>query len=306
MKSNKRLKKNFDALIFIDTNIYLDFYRSREKSFEASMIQHIDDNHDKIICSDQVYMEFKKNRQKIILESLRRVIAPDWSGFAVPAFMFDAVQVKMIQKKKDEIKDQVNKLKDRVKEVLKNPINKDQVYQCFQRILKDKTSYYLGRDNKLRHQIRNLARKRFCLGYPPRKDKDTSIGDAINWEWIIQCAVKSGKNIIIVSRDSDYGIVYESETILNDWLKHEFQERVSQKRKIILTDRLSNAFKLTNVVISKEEEKQEEKMISDIKEDLFGVSVAPQILVEGDSDIERWKKIDEAFQSIKIQANKQR
>ena len=45
--------------------------------------------------------------------------------------------------------------------------------------------------------------------YRHRKKNDTSIGDAINWEWIVHCAENSNAAIHIVSRDSDYGVVFD-------------------------------------------------------------------------------------------------
>jgi hypothetical protein len=146
--------------------------------------------------------------------------------------------------------------------LLHNPATQDSIYQCLKRLLKDDALYHLGRSNKIRYRLRHLARKRFTLGYPPRKNTDNSIGDAVNWEWIIHCAITSKKNIIIVSRDSDYGIQFEDRRIINDWLKHEFKERVSQKRKIFLTDKLSEAFKKIGIKISKKEEDQENKIIN--------------------------------------------
>ena len=116
----------------------------------------------------------------------------------------------------------------------------------------------------MRFTIRNLARKRFVLGYPPRKPNDTSIGDAINWEWIVHCATESGKHVVIVTRDSDYGISYDGKFFLNDWLRQEFSERVSQTRKLVLTDRLAEAFKLVSVKVSQQAVEQEQKVLSEI------------------------------------------
>ena len=101
------------------------------------------------------------------------------------------------------------------------------------------------------------------LGYPPRKKNDSSIGDAINWEWLIQCAKDSGKDIILVTRDSDYGEIYNNESFLNDWLLQEFKERVSMKRKIFITTRLAEAFKKVSLVVTEEMEKEEERIIQE-------------------------------------------
>ena len=104
------------------------------------------------------------------------------------------------------------------------------------------------------------------LGFPPRKKDDNSIGDAINWEWIVQCAVSSGKDIILVSRDSDFGCSYNGKYHLNDWLKQEFQERVGSEKKIVLIANLGKAFQMVNLPVT-EEMIQEEDSINKLKFD---------------------------------------
>ena len=111
--------------------------------------------------------------------------------------------------------------------------------------------------------MRKLARKRFVLGYPPRKKEDNSIGDAVNWEWIIRCAERSGKDIVIVTRDTDYGVFYGGKAVVNDWLKQEFKERVSRRRNIYLSDKLYQAFKMISLTVSKEMAEEEERLIAE-------------------------------------------
>jgi hypothetical protein len=66
---------------------------------------------------------------------------------------------------------------------------------------------------------------------------------------------------MIVSRDNDYGITIGEEGILNDWLKKEFKERVSRKRKILLTQKLTVALKKLDEIVRPEDEREEEKVI---------------------------------------------
>ena len=144
-----------------------------------------------------------------------------------------------------------------------NPQRNDPVFKTLSRVFRYGGAYNLSRNKKIRFAVRNLARKRFILGYPPRKQNDTSIGDAVNWEWIIECAKSSGKDIIIVSRDSDYGCNYDGRFHLNDWLRSEFKERISQKRRVVLTDRLAAAFKLVAVSVSTEAEAEEKTILAE-------------------------------------------
>ena len=59
-----------DPLIFIDTNILLDFYRIRRSDVSLSFLKRIDDHHSDIVVGSQVEMEFKKNRQSVIIGNL--------------------------------------------------------------------------------------------------------------------------------------------------------------------------------------------------------------------------------------------
>lgn len=251
------------ALIFIDTNIFLDFYRIRGDGSSLSILEKIDNNHDIIITGNQVEMEYHKNRQVVILsEALTKIKKPD----KIPnlAFIETSQHLGSIKRHQKETETQVKKLLKKIERVLNNPSRNDQVYISAKKLFRANTPYNLRRQNNERYKIRRLARKRFMLGYPPRKSGDNSIGDAINWEWIIECSNNDSekRDIIIVSRDSDYGIIYNEKSILNDWLRQEFKERVSRRRKIILTDKLTHAFKMSNVSVTSEEEKQEEELLS--------------------------------------------
>jgi hypothetical protein len=260
---------NNPLLIFIDTNIMLDFYRVRGGDASLGLLDHVDKNHDKIITTYQVEMEYKKNRHSAIFESLSNFNVPQWSGLQVPAFLREAQPTKMMEKGKKEIKKQAGKIKNRIVKVLDNPSQTDPVYKAFQRLFRVKGDIHLGREKKLKHSIRRLALKRFVLGYPPRKLSDTSYGDAINWEWIIYCANIKSSDVIIVSRDSDYGSIYDSKGIINDWLSHEFKERVSMKKTVTLTNRLAEAFKRASIRVSQKEEDQEKDLIARLHTDRF-------------------------------------
>lgn len=256
----KKIEK-IDALIFIDTNIFLDFYRIRKSNVSMKYLDEIEKHKNLIITSSQVEMEFKKNRQSVILESIGEVKKINNVNISVPAILSNTKAVEMIEKSKKDISKKQKELKERIENILKNPSHNDPVYKYLQKLFRHTSTINLNRENKIRFEIRNLAKKRFILGYPPRKNTDNSIGDAVNWEWIIKCAETSGKHIILVTRDSDFGCNYEDDSFLNDWLKQEFKQRISQKRKIILTDKLSRAFQLVEIPVTKEMIEEEEKVI---------------------------------------------
>lgn len=259
-----KAKGVLDTLLFVDTNVLLDFYRIRKSDISLKYLEQLEACKDRLIIGSQVEMEYKKNRQKVIVESLTNFGTPDWGKLTGPALVADLQAMKMMEKKKKEISVQRGKINEKIQKILSDPIHHDPVYQCLQRIFKNDCVYNLSREKKERFAIRNLARKRFFLGYPPRKQADTSIGDAVNWEWIVKCSIDSGKHIVIVTRDTDYGAIYNGESYLNDWLKQEFSERVSKQRKIILTDKLSQGLKVVHAAVTREMEEEEERLIAEI------------------------------------------
>ncbi|CEJ47780.1 Uncharacterized protein apha_03169 [Umezakia ovalisporum] len=249
-------------MVFVDTNIMLDFYRLPGEAADrqiAALLKHLDS----IIVTEQVKMEFMKNRQKVILESIKKLSFPNFES--TPMIVSGNKYSSAFDKKISEAKSLHKKIKEKVSKILKDPATHDPVFKGLKKLFSKDSPYNLKRPDKKRFLIRNLARKRFALGYPPRKPSDNSIGDALNWEWIIHCAQASqgNPNILIVSRDTDYGIVYDKDAILNDWLKEEFKKRVSQKRKIRLTNRLTEALKLLEENVADEDEKAEDDLIDD-------------------------------------------
>jgi hypothetical protein len=70
----------------------------------------------------------------------------------------------------------------------------------------------------------------------------------------------TGKNIILVTRDTDFGAIDETDSYLNDWLKQEFKQRVGTRRKLVLTDKLSKAFQILQIPVTKEMIEEEQKV----------------------------------------------
>ena len=249
-------------LIFIDTNIFLDFYRLESREAGLAILEKIRKHNNILITGDQIGMEFKKNRQKVILEVYKAMKGPDWSKLSLPPVLSESKASRALDRHKKEVNKQAAVLKKRLFSVLTKPSAYDPVYKTVQQLLIKKGPYNLSRDKDIRCEIRDLAEKRFKLGYPPRKSDDTSFGDAVNWEWIIKCAQESGAGIVIVTRDTDYGSFVDGSMILNDWLKEEFKYRITIKRSIQLTDRLSVAFKAANIHVTDKEAEEEIKLIN--------------------------------------------
>jgi predicted nucleic acid-binding protein len=229
-------------LIFIDTNILLDFYRTNNEA-NRKLLDRIDPLHDRIITSCQIEMEFKKNRLAVVLDSLANMRPPQ--GLKdVPAFLHDVQSVAVVKKLEKEVERRVKELRKRSLDMLSKPTLKDHVYKVVQRLFSDTdTGLNLKPEHEHYKGVLEAARDRYTIGLPPRKSNDTSCGDAVNWEWIVRCAQSTGKDVVLVSRDTDYGGTLDGLSFVNDWLQQEFRTRVSLQRKISLVDKLSTALK---------------------------------------------------------------
>jgi len=109
------------TLIFVDTNILLDFYRVIGRQGSLGILERIDENHDRLFTTSQVEMEFKKNRPSVILESYRNLKTPDWSGLKLPAYLDRSKQSSGLDTGRARIENQIKTLKSRVEKVFRNP-----------------------------------------------------------------------------------------------------------------------------------------------------------------------------------------
>jgi hypothetical protein len=229
------------------------------ESADFKLLGRIRAIHDRIITSGQVEMEFQKNRQKLMLTSFQKLVLKERPE--IPGLFLNTPKGDELKAALKQVKQSLQVLRESLSVAMKNPAAHDPVYKAASNVFAFESEFNLDPTKPERNRIRRLARRRFILGYPPRKDKDTSMGDAINWEWIVECVKKSGRSVIIVSRDGDYGLQFARESYLNEWLRQEFLERVGHKSHISLTESLSSALKQIKVRVTPAEERAEEKLI---------------------------------------------
>ena len=169
--------------------------------------------------------------------------------------------MKVIKDRIQDVKRRVEKMKGRILSTMENPKTHDRIYQTIQRLFNNTGSLNLSHDTPEYKAVWRKALRRFLEGRPPRKKEDTSAGDAINWEWIVHCIQQTNRDVIIVSRDADYGLTVNGKGYANNWLTDEVKQRVNQQRKLILVDRLSAALKLLDVEVTQEEIRSERAII---------------------------------------------
>ncbi|MBZ5680736.1 MAG: PIN domain-containing protein [Acidobacteriia bacterium] len=246
-------------LVFIDANIWLDFYRARNDT-ALRLLHRTEAIGNQLIVTYQLESEFKRNRQAAIYEGMQELKAPQ--QVAHPGILSDATATKIVSKNLRDAEKRVAKLRERMLKALTDPAMYDPVYQVCQRLFHKGDDLTLDRENPLKRVIRRRAFRRFLHGCPPRKRNDTSIGDAFNWEWMVHCATQKTAGLVIVSRDADYGITIGKSSYINDDLRQEFSDRVSQKRALLLYSRLSDALKLFDIKVTQQEEASESELVS--------------------------------------------
>jgi len=254
------MARNTKPLVFIDTNIFLDFYRTEVKP-GLSLLKHVESVLDSLILTDQVEMEFLKNRQWEIVAALKALKPPE-TPQVVPAYLAESKAASGIAKGQGQIKQQITKLRKRLANVLDNPSVHDPVFKTVRLVFAHESSLNLKFEDAKQTEVFERAVRRFQRGMPPRKKGDTSIGDAINWEWIVESAKATGRDVIVVSRDGDYGIIFNDKSYLNDWLTQEFRKRVPGNRRIEYTRSLTKALRRLSVKVSPPEELEEQRIIA--------------------------------------------
>lgn len=263
-KKASKLKLKTRYLLFIDTNILLNFYELFDKDY-LSLLKKLEKKASIILTTCQVEMEFKNQRQRVIGDSIETYNKN--GSVKKPNICFDENVKKELEAELNKYDEKLNEYIIRITDYLIDPVKNDPVFQTAEKIFRKNDALTLKVDSEEYSKVNELAKERFRIGSPPRKGKDNSIGDAINWEWILyfcQNNIDKFDAIVLVSEDKDFGIHLKKDSILNDWLHQEFMTKVP-KKNIYLKKTLIEAFDLIDVKISKKERRAQEKMLLEAK-----------------------------------------
>lgn len=197
--------------LFIDTNIYLSFYHFSKEDLESlenlsKLIQH---GKIKLYIPEQVRDEFFRNRENKIKDALNRLEGGD-NSVQIPQFCEGYPEAEEIRKIAKKFKRQKEALIAKVKsEISKNSLKADDVI---------KELFELVPRGDFDSKIIERARYRTDVGNPPGK-KD-SLGDAINWEYLL-LTVDESNDLYFITGDSDYKSVFKDDQfspfLLNEW-----------------------------------------------------------------------------------------
>lgn len=208
--------KTDDALLFIDANKYLDLYRTHTGKMSLAALGQQADH---IFVTQQVVDEVKCNKIAVTAGFLTTQFKElKLQTYDVPDHLFGTTeeQSKRILDKMKKLCEEIKKVNGEVRDLAKGIMEK--VSQS-----KDEVSTALAPifAKAVLHSEAELqqAKKRKERGNRPGK-KTGSIGDELTWEQILS-RFAGKKKLWIITRDSDYGTVYDGTGFLNQFLSEE-------------------------------------------------------------------------------------
>lgn len=208
-------KKSDDQIhIFIDSNIYLSFYDFTNDELEQLKVLHTN-KRIKLYMPSLVIDEVWRNRANKIEESLKKLKDKKFPPYPHYCKGYDVFTA--LQNAQKEYETHWNTILE--------AITKDYLEE---KLPADKTLNSLfGKVDKIKvtDEIISRAQRRQNLGNPP--GKKSNLGDAINWECLLEQAPQN-TNFVIITRDSDYHspqkVTKKESEILNSFLKKEWKK----------------------------------------------------------------------------------
>jgi predicted nucleic acid-binding protein len=212
--------------LFIDTNILLSFYSlNREDLAELNkLIEAIDRQEITLLLTDQLIDEFNRNREQRIdgaIKSLRtQTFNPQF-----PQLCEDYPEVELLR---DSLKQY-----ERIHIALINKITTDIKAKNLKADLIVRSLFSSGKKLTANLDILDRARFRMGVGNPP--GKNNSLGDAINWECLLD-STPAGEDLYFITGDKDFASAI-NEDDFSDFLLSEWYEK--KQTKINFYKRLS-------------------------------------------------------------------
>lgn len=249
------------SMLFVDTNVYLDFYRISGSDPSMGLLEKLRAHADRVISTSQIHDEFLTQRQVVLLRTVEQLKKVVGEKPVVPAILMDMPEAARLAANHEERRGDLKKLMARLKELVADPRKGDEVFFAVGDLTDPKSDLCLDPEDEEWELLVTLARQRRERGVPPGKPDAHTIGDALNWEWLVHCAEERREDITIVSRDSDFGFKLDDSWIVHERLSMEFNGLVDHRCSVSLTDKLSVALEGLHVEVSKSERDAEQKLI---------------------------------------------
>lgn len=216
--------------LFIDTNVFLSFFHLSNDDLEEihKLAVLIDKGDVTLWLTEQVKDEFKRNRESKISDAVKK-LKEQKSKPQFPQICKDYEEYPQIRELQKDFDKKISSLIKKVNDdVAARTLKADQkIDELFQKAKLIETTQELVDKARLRMDVRN----------PP--GKDGSLGDAINWEGLLE-SLADNEKLYLVADDKDYYSVLD-DSKLKDFLSDEWQE--TKNEEVQFYRRLSQFFK---------------------------------------------------------------
>ena len=220
-----------DALLFIDTQIYLDLYRIPSGK---RLLAPLSEQSERIFVTQQVVDEVTRNKIEAAYILLSKQFSEiKFQTFKVPDHLFGTTQdeSRTILEKMKTIHEDVAKLNQSVSALAEGIMKK--VSQSNDEVSMALAPIFARAERHTAEELQR-ARTRKELGNPPGKQANL-LGDQINWEQILSRFTSKSK-LWIISRDGDYGTAYRGRGFLNQFLYDELGKVSSGAEAFLFMD----------------------------------------------------------------------
>lgn len=182
--------------IFIDTNILLELFKlsgpdldELKKILKLSEKQKIE-----ILISSQIEDEFWRNRESVIADAIRNLKETKIVS-KLPNIVRGYETYKTLKRTIDSFNKQSKQLEEEVQaDIAENKLKADELINDL---------FAKNTPHKINAELISKAQHRMNVGNPP--GKNGSLGDAINWEWLLTQKPDFWENeLIIISADGDF------------------------------------------------------------------------------------------------------
>lgn len=231
--------------VFIDSSAFLKMYSYNYDLSEnlKGILKLIEKNKIKLILTQQVLDEIKRNRESILGEFLEKLAIWKESVIKIPPFCKDLPPAGLVRKLSGNLYDKI--LKEAKEESL-------EVDQIFQDICKKSMVIPIS------SEMINSARERYDRGNPPGKRQvRESYGDCINWIILME-KIPQKQNLYFISADKDFSSELDKEDF-SLFLSDELYK--NKESKVIYYSSISEFLKEEDVKITEEQIEQEKSAL---------------------------------------------
>lgn len=198
---------------FLDSNVYLGLFRLPAKDLAelGKLVKVAEGGLLTLYLPDQVLQEVRRNRARVIAEFITPLHEATFAA-QLPEMYRDSEEYKQLAESVSASKQARDQILIRLRseartESLPADLLLQKLFTCSTQIACD--------------EVVELGRTRHALGHPP--GKKGSLGDAVNWEALLQAAPRKA-TLNLVTNDSDFVSPLDREQP-NEYLRQEWAER---------------------------------------------------------------------------------